>query len=258
MLAVAACSAAPAGGDGEGARAAGDRDVGVAPDRHPQGEMLIFAAASLTDAFEALAVSFAREYPEVTVLLSFASSSTLATQILEGAPADVYASADQASMDRVSDEGLVATRALFARNMLEIAVEAGNPWGITNLDDLARDALTLVLAAPQVPAGRLAAELLAAHQIDARPSSLETDVRSALSRVALGEADAAIVYRSDLVSAPSTVEAVVIPDKDNTSTDYPIATLRDAPNPPAAQAWVEHVHGPEGRAVLDDAGFVVP
>lgn len=223
------------------------------------GELTVFAAASLTDAFEAVGERFQQAHPDVDVAFNFASSSTLATQITERAPADVYASANQTQMDVVADADLVAgERTDFAGNSLQIAVEAGNPKEIEGLEDLARADVTLVLAAEEVPAGEYAREALDAQGIEVDPSSLETDVRAVLSRVALGEADAGVVYTSDVASAGDDVEGVDIPPDQNVPASYPIATLTDARNPDAARAFVDYVTASDGQEVLREFGFSSP
>jgi molybdate transport system substrate-binding protein len=223
------------------------------------GELTVFAAASLTDAFEDLGASFVDAHPDVTVAFNFAGSSTLAAQIVEGAPADVFASADATQVELVADAGLAAgAPTVFATNRLAIAVEAGNPLGIADVDDLARDDLVVVLATPEVPAGRLASQLLASQQLDVTPASLEVDVRAALAKVELGEADAAIVYASDVATASDGVEGVPIPDDRNLVTSYPITTLTDAASAEVADAFVAHVTGPDGQAALEAAGFTAP
>lgn len=223
-----------------------------------EGELVVLAAASLTDAFDELGATFEEQHHDLTVTFNFASSSTLATQIVEGSPADVFASADQTQMDVVDEEGLADPRVTLTTNLLEIAVEEGNPLDLTTLDDLSREDIVLVLAAPEVPAGQFAAELLEEQGVEVTPSSLEVDVRATLGRVELGEADAAIVYRSDVVTAADTVEGVEIPEEDNVVADYPIATLTGAANPDVAAAWVEFTTGPEGQAALEAAGFTAP
>lgn len=232
---------------GEGPTAAGE---GVA------GGILVQAAASLTDAFADVATAFSEANPDATVTFNFAGSQALATQIVEGAPADVFASADSTQMDVVDEEDLVAVEpTVFATNVLAIAVEAGNPFDIAALADLADPELILVLAAPEVPAGNFAAQALEAAGVAVTPASLEVDVRSVLSKVDLGEADAGIVYASDLVSAGDTVEGVEIPEEDNLVAEYPIATLADAPNPAGAAAFVAFVLSDEGQAILEGYGF---
>jgi molybdate transport system substrate-binding protein len=222
------------------------------------GDLTVFAAASLTDAFEELAAAFEEGHPDLSVALNLASSSTLATQIIEGAPADVFASANQTQMDVVDDEGLVEERVPLTTNVLTMVVEAGNPFEIETLMDLAQDEVVLVLAAPEVPAGDVAAQMLDEQGIEVEPSSLEVDVRAVLSRVEFGEADAAIVYRSDVATADDTVEGVTIPDDQNVTAEYPIAVVSDAPNPDAAAAWVAFVTGPDGQSILEAAGFTSP
>lgn len=224
-----------------------------------EGELVVFAAASLTDAFEELGSRFEAVHPDLEVTLNLASSATLATQILQGAPADVFASADTSQMDVVVDEGLAASEpATFTTNVLGIAVEQGNPLDISGLDDLTADDVVLVVAAPQVPAGRYATEMLEQQDLEVTPASLETDVRAALGKVALGEADAAIVYRSDVVTAGDAVDGVEIPAETNVRASYPITSLADAANPDAAEAFVAFVDGPQGREVLRRAGFGPP
>ena len=226
----------------------------------PQSEarLTVFAAASLTDAFEAIAGDFSAAHPEVEVELNFGSSSTLATQITQGAPVDVFASANRQQMEALEAAAVVAgPPADFAGNALAIAVEAGNPLGITSLRDLARPDVTLVLADVAVPAGQYAREMLDRQAVAVTPASLEVDVRAVLSRVALGEADAGIVYVSDIASA-ADVEGVTIPDAQNVRATYPIAALAEAPNPAAAQAFVAHVLSSPGRRVLREHGFTAP
>lgn len=223
------------------------------------GAMTVFAAASLTDAFEAASEPFEQAHPGISMAFNFASSSTLATQITEGAPADVFASANQTQMDVVEDAGLVAgQRTDVVGNTLQIAVEPGNPKSIEGLQDLARDDVTVVLAAEEVPAGEYAREALDAQGIEVEPASLETDVRAVLSRVTLGEADAGVVYTSDVATAGDDVEAVDIPPEQNVPATYPIATLTDAPNAAAADAFVDYIVSDEGQELLREFGFSSP
>lgn len=241
---VAGCSGSPADGG-----AGGDLS----------GDLLVFAAASLTEPFEALTDALEDAHPDLEVTVSLAGSQQLAGQIVEGAPADVFASAAEAQMGVVVDAGLAdGTPETFATNLLEIAVEPGNPLGITGLADLADDDLVLVLVTEDAPAGRYAAEALAAAGIEAAPDSLELDVRAALSKVVLGEADAAIVYRTDVVAAGEDVEGIVIPDEENVIATYPIAVLAEAPNPAAARAFVDLVTSERGQDLLVEAGFERP
>lgn len=221
-------------------------------------ELTVLAASSLTEVFTELGAALEAE-EDVTVRFGFAGSQQLATQVVEGAPADVLATADRTQMDVVVDAGATAgDPQVFATTHLAVAVEPGNPHGIGGLADLADPDLTLVLAAEQVPAGRYARELLAAAGVDARPDSLETDVRAVLSRVALGEADAGIVYASDLVTAGDDVGRVDLPDARAVTAQYPIAVLAGARSPELAQAFVDLVRSERGRAILADHGFSDP
>lgn len=224
----------------------------------PSGDLLVFAAASLTDAFEELAAGFEDDHDDVEVILNVAGSQTLASQLLAGAPADVFAAADAAPVDAVASAGQVAERTTFATNRLAIAVEPGNPLGIRSLADLARDDVVLVLAAEEVPAGRYAALTLVSAGVAASPASLEVDVRAALGKVVLGEADAAIVYTSDIVAAGDSVAQVDVPDDHDVVASYPVATLADALNPVAADAFVAFLHSEPAQRVLRRHGFGAP
>lgn len=258
LAAVALCALLVSACGGPGRQAVAGAGSSPRP-AAPSGVVTVFAAASLTDAFQAAGRRFEQANPGVEVVLNLASSSTLATQIVAGAPADVFASADRAQMDAVANAGLVTGGPTdFARNRLQIAVEAGNPRQVTGLDDLARDDLTVVLAADAVPAGEYARAALDAQDIDVSPASLEPDVRAVLARVAMGEADAGIVYASDIAAAGGDVIGVPIPAEQNVAAVYPIATLVDAPNPDVADAFVAFVTSGAGAAVLTDAGFAAP
>lgn len=242
-----ACGGPPSGADG--ARADGELS----------GEVVVFAAASLTDALADIADAFEEAHPEVTVTLNLAGSQRLAAQVLEGAPADVLATADAERMAAVSAEGLVdGEPRTLARNRLAIAVEPGNPRGVGGLADLDDPGLLVVLAAEDVPAGGYAREALGAAGVDVAPASLERDVRGALSKVELGEADAAIVYASDIAAAGEAVEGVGIADEHNVEADLPIAALRTGANPEAGRAFVELALGPQGQAALADHGLEAP
>jgi molybdate transport system substrate-binding protein len=224
----------------------------------PTEVVTVFAAASLTEAFTALAEEFEAARPGADVVLSFAGSQQLAAQIEQGAPADVFAAADTVQMDRLQNAGLVASQAqAFAHNRLTIVVETGNPLGIKGLADLGGDGVLLVLAAPEVPAGRYASEVLERAGVSAAPASLEADVRAARAKVELGEADAAIVYVTD-AAASDDVAQIPIAEEDNVVAIYPIAVLSGAPNPGTAVQFVEFVLSEQGAAVLDSFGFARP
>lgn len=224
-----------------------------------EGETLVFAAASLTDGFGEVAAAFEEEHPGVPVTLNLAGSQQLAGQLLEGAPADVFASANATQMQRADDEDLLAAAPeIFVRNTLAIAVEPGNPEGVTGLEDLARDELVIVLAAEEVPAGRFARMALDGAGVTVTPASLETDVRAVLSKVELGEADAGIVYSSDVVAAGDGVTGVEIPEEENVVAAYPVAPLEGAPNPEGAAAFVQFLRSPRAQEILTGFGFASP
>lgn len=223
------------------------------------GEVVVFAAASLADAFSELAEGFAAANPGVDVLTNHAGSQQLAVQITQGAPADVFASADPTQMEVVASAGLLDGEAeALATNTLALVVEAGNPLGIGGLVDLARDDLVVVLAAEQVPAGAYAREALAAAGVEVQPASLEADVRAVRAKVALGEADAGIVFASDLVRAGQPVDAVALRDAEQVTATYRIGVLAEAPNPAAARAFVAYARSAEAAAVLASHGFGPP
>ena len=223
------------------------------------GELLVFAATSLTNAFDGIAAAFEQRHPGVTVTLNLAGSQQLAGQLLEGAPADVFASANGVQMDRVAEAGLLAAEPVtFVRNTLAIAVAAGNPLGIASLADLDNPRVTLVLAAEEVPAGRSSRQALDAAGVTVRPASLELDVRSVLSKVELGEADAGIVYASDLATADDRVESVAIPPGQNVDVAYPVAALARASAPDVASAFVAFLQDETAQQLLADAGFERP
>lgn len=222
------------------------------------GSVNVFAAASLTDAFTELAEQFEAEHPEVSVLLSVGASSSLAQQVLAGAPADVFAAASPATMAVVTDAGAATDPQVFVRNRLEIAVPPDNPGQVTGLADLADPDLTIALCAPQVPCGAAAAQAFAASGLEPAPDTLEQDVKAALSKVVLGEVDAALVYRTDVLAAGDEVRGIAFPEAEQAVNDYPLVALEQAPNPAAASAFVTYVLSPEGQQVLADAGFERP
>jgi molybdate transport system substrate-binding protein len=223
------------------------------------GQVTVFAASSLTEAFTRIGRDVEAAYPGTRVTFSFAGSSALATQINQGAPADVFASASPANMRAVTDAGNVAgAPATFARNQLVIATAKGNPRGIHGLADLARAGTTVALCAEQVPCGAAARKALDAAGVALTPVTLEQDVKAALAKVRLGEVDAALVYRTDARAAAADVDAVEFPESATAVNDYPIAVLKDAPNASAAQAFVAYVLSDKGTAVLTAAGFQAP
>ena len=223
-----------------------------------RGELRVFAAASLTDAFEALEDRFEARHPGLDVVLNLAGSNRLAAQLLEGAEADVFAPADLEQMEVVVEAGLAREPVVFAENLLELAVEPGNPRGVEGLADLAREDLVVVLPSEAVPAGAYAAQALARAGVEAEASSYELDVRAALTKVVLGEADLAVVYHSDVVARPEAVEGVEIPEAANVVARYPIAVLEGSEHVRAAEAFVSFVRSETAAEVLRELGFSVP
>ncbi|MGH9031921.1 MAG: molybdate ABC transporter substrate-binding protein [Acidimicrobiia bacterium] len=220
--------------------------------------MQVLAASSLTEAFEVVADRFERAHPDTDVELSFAASSELAAQIEQGVPADVFAAADEVTMQRLVDRGDVAGEpAAFARNRLAIAVEAGNPEAISSLADLAELGLVVVLCAEQVPCGRFADEALERAGVQLTPATRAENVKAALSLVQLGEADAAIVYATDVEGNPQ-VEGIAIAEDENVVATYPIARLAAAGNEDDARIFVDFVTSPRGQHVLESFGFLAP
>ncbi|MFD2027558.1 molybdate ABC transporter substrate-binding protein [Promicromonospora aerolata] len=223
------------------------------------GETLtVLAAASLREPFAALETTFEETHPDVDVRMSFGGSSDLADQIEAGAPADVVATADEPTMDRLSDAGLVATPTVFATNVLTVVVPAGNPAGVEDLADLGRRDVDVVLCAPEVPCGRAAAAVLDAADVTPHTVSAEPSVTDVLAKVALGEADAGLVYVTDAATEPDDVETVPTPAAADVVNRYPLAVLADPPAPDLAEQWVTLVTGREGRSALSEAGFGTP
>lgn len=216
--------------------------------------LTVFAAASLTGPVTDIAAAFESANPEIDVVLSFAASSELATQIVEGAPADVFASADTANMDKVS-AALVGEPVVFASNRLQIITEAGNPLGITGLDDLADPAILFVTCAPEVPIGAYTAEVFAKARVTVSPVSFEENVKSIVTKVTTGEADAGIVYATDVIAAGSSASGVDIADEFNVLASYPIARVSRSE---LATRFIDFVLSASGRAILDDFGFGAP
>jgi len=213
---------------------------------HPPA-LTVFAAASLQPPFDKIA-----RQAKVDARFNYAGTQTLTAQLTQGAQADVFASADTAHMTTVQDAGLLAgPPKIFAHNRLEIAVEKGNPKGIHTLADLARPGLVVVLADPSVPAGKYSQQALAKANVTVHPASLEPQVTGVLSKVSLGEADAGIVYVSDIVTS-GKADGVEIPDDDNVVADYSIASLSHRS---AADQFIAFVLSSQGQAILVNAGF---
>lgn len=213
----------------------------------------VFAAASLAEAFTAATASL----PQVRPTYSFGGSQQLVTQLLQGAAADVVATADASSMERLVDAGLVDPPVTFARTTLVIAVQPGNPRGITGLADLGRAGFTVVLADPSVPAGRYARQVLEGASVRVNPRSLELDVKAALAKVTAGEADAALVYATDVRSSAGRAEAVTFPEaaEPAAAVTYRIAVVRATRQRPAAEAFAAAATTGPVRDALLAAGF---
>ncbi|ONI68357.1 molybdate ABC transporter substrate-binding protein [Kribbella sp. ALI-6-A] len=247
LIAVAALALTACGSDASAGSASGGASV--------SGTVNVFAAASLTGSFSQLGKDFEKAHPGVRVVFNFGGSSALAQQINQGAPADVFASAAPKNLDQVTDKGTATT---FARNQLQIAVPKGNPGKVAGLADFTDAGRKIALCAEQVPCGAAAQKVFAAAKLTPRPDTLEQDVKAALTKVSLGEVDAALVYRTDVLAAADKVEGIEFPEAAQAVNDYPIATLTKAPNADGAKAFVDFVLSEQGRKVLTDAGFEAP
>ncbi|MFJ6015441.1 molybdate ABC transporter substrate-binding protein [Streptomyces sp. NPDC092952] len=223
------------------------------------GTVTVFAAASLKESFTALGRTFESRHPGTKVTFSFGGSDSLAASITGGAPADVFAAASAKTMKIVTDAGDASgTPATFVRNQLEIATLPGNPDKVASLKDLTGPGLKVVLCAKEVPCGAAAQKALDAAKLKLTPVSYEQDVKSALTKVELKEADAAVVYRTDVKAAGDKVEGVEFPESADAVNDYPIALLKNAPNAAASEAFIALVRSAEGQKVLTGAGFLKP
>ena len=224
-----------------------------------EGDLTVFAAASLTDAFDEIGAAFMADNPGVKVVFNFAGSSELVTQINEGAPADVFASADQASMARLTDAGNNrGAPVVFAENTPRIIVGRGNPRAVATVADLAEPDTIVVLCAPEVPCGRYAATVLTNAKVTVTPRSLEQNVKAVVSKITAGEADAGIVYATDVLAAGDRAEGVDIPPDINVIAEYPIVATKASTNPEAADAFTELVGSEQGRKILRSYGFLTP
>lgn len=248
-LVLAACGSSSGGSSSGGSSASGK----------PSGTLVVFAATSLTDAFNQIGKGFEKANPGVTVKFNYNGSSSLATSITQGAPADVFASAAPANMKTVTDAGDAAgTPQVFTRNTAEIMVEQGNPQDIKSVKDLADPKVKVAVCAPEVPCGALAQEVFSKAGVTVKPVSEETNVGGVVTKVTLGEVDAGIVYVTDVKENAGKAAGVSIPADQNAITDYPIVQLKGAPNASAAKAFISYVLGPEGQKVLTSFGFMPP
>jgi molybdate transport system substrate-binding protein len=223
------------------------------------GNITVMAASSLTESFNQIGRDFEAAHPGSKVIFNYGGSSGLATQINQGFAADVFAAASPATMKTVTDAGNGdGTPAVFVRNQLVIAVPKGNPKGITGLADLTKSGLKVALCAEQVPCGAAAKKALAGANVKLTPVTLEQDVKQALSKVKLGEVDAALVYRTDAKASTSDVDGIEFPESAGAINDYPIVVLKGAPNKAGAAAFIAYVQSDKGKAVLTQAGFQSP
>jgi molybdate transport system substrate-binding protein len=246
-LVLAACGASTASGS-------------AAPTAPPKlsGSVTVFAAASLTEALTDDKHRLEAVNPGLSVVYSFAGSQQLVAQIQSGAPADVVATADETNMRKLVAAKLVEPPRDFARNLLEIVVAAGNPKGVKGLQDLARSDLRVVLADPAVPAGRYGRQALDRQGVKVNPVSLELNVKSELQKVETGEADAGVVYVTDVKAAGGKAAGVAIPADQNVLATYPVAVVRGTTNRTLAEAYVDQLVSGQGRAALEAWGFLSP
>jgi molybdate transport system substrate-binding protein len=222
------------------------------------GTLTVVAPSSLTDAFEAIATAFEDDNDGVDVELSFDGSAKLATAIIEGAPADLFASADEANMAKVADEDLTSGETVvFATNVLQIVVPEGNPLGIDSLDDLTSPDVTLSLCGPEVPCGKYAEQAFEIAGLEVPPAGDQEHVKGVLTQVQLGEADAGIVYLTDVLAADG-VEGIDLAADEQIEATYPASVLAEASNPDSAAAFLAFLTGDEARSILEDFGFGLP
>ncbi|MFI1294043.1 molybdate ABC transporter substrate-binding protein [Streptomyces sp. NPDC020792] len=254
LLALSACSSSSP----DGSSSAGSATSASAAPKL-SGTVTVFAAASLKESFTTLGKQFEQRHPGTEVTFNFGGSDSLAASITSGAPADVFAAASTKTMAIVTDKKDAAgTPVTFVRNQLEIATAPGNPDKISSLKDLTRSGLKVVLCDKTVPCGAAAQKVLDASRLKLTPVSYEQDVKSALTKVELKEADAALVYKTDVKAAAGRVQGVEFPESAEAVNDYPITLLKNAPNATAAKAFVELVTSAEGQEVLTGAGFLKP
>jgi molybdate transport system substrate-binding protein len=255
LLALSACSSS----DSDSSSTTSGSSASASSSDKLSGTVTVFAAASLKESFTTLGKQFEKEHPGTKVTFSFGGSDSLAASITGGAPADVFASASPKTMKIVTDAGGASgTPATFVRNQLEIATLPGNPDKIASLKDLTESSLKVVLCDKEVPCGAAAQKTLDASNLKLTPVSYEQDVKAALTKVELKEADAAVVYKTDVHAAGDKVEGVEFPESANAINDYPITLLKDAQNAEAAKAFIALVQSAQGQKVLTEAGFLKP
>lgn len=243
LLAVAALGGCGSGGDASA---------------EPGQELTVFAAASLSEVYEQLAVDFVEKHPGTEVSFSFAGSADLVAQVVAGAPADVLATADETTMARAVAAGAVeGDPEMVASNLLSLVTPPGNPAGVTGLDE-SLDGAAVVVCAPQVPCGAATAVLAERLGVSLSPVSEEGSVTDVLGKVTSGQADAGVVYATDAARAGDAVDVVVVPGAEDVVNRYPVAVTTDTDSSALAHAWVEHLDSPEGQEALRTAGFGAP
>lgn len=223
------------------------------------GTVNVLAAASLTEVYGELATQFEKAHPNVTITLSFGGSSALATQIVQGAPADLFATANEATMKTVTDADLAdSTPIVYATNVLTLVVPPSNPANVKTVTDLANPRVKVALCDKTVPCGSAAITLLATEKLTVTPVTLEQDVKAVLTKVELDEVDAGLVYVTDAYSAGDKVKQIAIPDAANVINRYPIVVLSGSTNNAAAHAFQNFIVSKTGLAALKNAGFGTP
>ncbi len=223
------------------------------------GTVTVFAATSLTASFKDEGTAFQAKHPNSNLVFNFAGSALLVTSINNGAPADVFASADLPNMHKVLTAGNTISQPVsFASNKLQIVAPAGNPKGIKGLADLAGPGTVVVLCAPAVPCGNYANQALAKAGVKVTPRSQEQDVNAVVTKVSTGEADAGIVYVTDVKAAGTKVQGVDIPDDQNVIAAYPIATVKGGSNAKGGQAFIDFLLSAAGQAILASHDFAKP
>jgi len=256
LLCLGLVAAAACGGDDDSADSSESAGASTSAASELEGGVTVFAAASLTDVFTEAADAFEKANPGVTVTLNFGASSALREQILAGAPADVFASADTSNMDQlVGGQKVEGQPDVFAHNAMEIAVPEGNPGDVTGLDDFGNADKLIGLCAAEVPCGKLGREVLGNAGVIPAQDTDEPDVRSLLTKVSAGDLDAGIVYATDVKASADTVEGVEIPDADNATTDYPVGVVAGSSNQEVAAAFVAFLLSDDGQEILTTAGF---
>ncbi|MFE0254385.1 molybdate ABC transporter substrate-binding protein [Streptomyces sp. NPDC059010] len=259
MLALGACSSSDSDSATNSAKSDSAASASGSGSGKVSGSVTVFAAASLKESFEKLGKQFEQAHPGTKVTFSFGGSDSLAASITGGAPADVFAAASPKTMKIVTDAGDASgTPATFVRNQLEIATLPGNPDKVASLKDLTKSGLKVVLCDKEVPCGAAAQKALDASKLKLTPVSYEQDVKAALIKVELKEADAAVVYKTDVHAAGEKVEGVEFPESADAINDYPITLLKDTENAEAAKAFIALVQSAEGQKVLSEAGFLKP